>query len=172
MKHMAALLLACHVATTFAAPPLGRLFFTPEQRAALDELRTHRPQRTVSVAAPAEAPPPALVTYSGLVQRSDGHSTVWINHRPVYDRIDDSSAATARVEDDGTARIVMPQQPGRVRLKVGQTAELATGRIAESYARRPRTPQPKAAPPNRAEPVLRLRRKHDYDRDLGSDSAP
>jgi hypothetical protein len=173
MKRLAAVFLACQVSATAAAEPLGRLFFTPEQRTQLDMMRKQRAHRPppMETAAPPEAPPPAIVTYSGMVRRTDGRSTAWINNRPVHDRASaDSDGPRARVDEDGAARITLPQQ-GSVRLKVGQTAELASGRIAESYARR--TPRrPAAVPPPVAEPSLRLRRRFDDDRDAPQEKAP
>lgn len=175
MKRLAAMLLACHAWSAPAAEPLGRLFFTPEQRAQLDTLRRQRAHRPAIEAIRQEAPPAAVVTYSGLVRRSDGRSTVWVNNRPVHDHASaDADMPRARVDEDGAASITLPQQQGSVRLKVGQTAELTSGRITESYTRRqPRLPAAAPAPTPAPEPGLRLRRKFDYDRDLpAADKTP
>lgn len=80
---LAALLLA--LSTTGAASaqapsePLGRLFFTPEQRAALDRQR-HAPPPSLSPAPTANEAP---ASFDGMVQRSSGRNTVWINGTPV-----------------------------------------------------------------------------------------
>lgn len=64
-----------------AAPDdkLGRLFHTPQQRAVLDDLRSHnakiRPGQDNS-----------RVTLNGIVRRNGGASTVWINGVPYHDR--------------------------------------------------------------------------------------
>ncbi|MGH8580510.1 MAG: hypothetical protein ACREVK_10465 [Gammaproteobacteria bacterium] len=67
---------------------LGRLFTTPQERAALDELRREGPKPVAapekvappvtSEPAPA-AKPPQPITVNGLVRRSDGANTVWVN---------------------------------------------------------------------------------------------
>lgn len=80
-RPLALALAAClQVATASAAlaqsEPLGRLFFTPEQRAELDRQRR----------APPPQPPTATqaaASFDGMVQRSSGKNTVWINGVPV-----------------------------------------------------------------------------------------
>ena len=54
---------------------LGRLFYTPEQRAGLEQARLQK--RTQATSLPKLAPKP--LTYDGIVIRSDGQSTQWIN---------------------------------------------------------------------------------------------
>lgn len=63
---------------SLAAPSqatLGRLFYTPEQRSALEQARAQK--RTTTAAAPVAATHP--LTYNGIVLRSDGRSTRWID---------------------------------------------------------------------------------------------
>ena len=71
--------------TDACAAELGRLFYTPAQRTQLDTLRSRK-----NIAPPVpevkDAPPvPDTLTYGGVVRRSDGRSTVWINNRTVND---------------------------------------------------------------------------------------
>lgn len=58
---------------------LGRLFYTPDQRAGLEKARlqnrTQAPIRAPSI-------PPEPLTYDGIVIRSDGHATRWVNGKP------------------------------------------------------------------------------------------
>ncbi|HEV8612692.1 MAG TPA: hypothetical protein VGQ73_04215, partial [Gemmatimonadales bacterium] len=67
---------------------LGRLFFTPAQRASLDVARSQRARRTLATEQFEQeaAPTPQTITYGGVVRRSDGKTTVWINSQPVRDR--------------------------------------------------------------------------------------
>src|SRR5690606_16535050 len=71
------------------ASAMGRLFYTPEERAQIDEIRRRpAPPPKVPVAEakpepPAPAPPPKYVTLNGVVRRSDGVNTVWLNDKPV-----------------------------------------------------------------------------------------
>lgn len=81
------------------AEPLGRLFFTPAQRAAWDQQRQLQP-----VAEPGAA---ALLSMDGLVRRSSGRQTTWINGR----------ASTEAA----------PLPAGVRRLKVGETIDLESG---------------------------------------------
>lgn len=135
------------VAAPVAADELGRLFFTPEQRSLLDLAR-----RT-QTAAPS-AGEDGAVTLSGIVVRSDGRQTVWINGRA-------QSAAVASLRAPAAAVIPLPGAGGGVRLRVGQTGSDAdrrrphrgvrlrvgqtldplTGRVEEAWRRPVKTPR-------------------------------
>ena len=69
---------ACVVLLLTAAPlhaeeALGRLFFTPERRQALDQQRQYNIQEKQLV------PEDPTMTINGVVTRSSGKRTVWIN---------------------------------------------------------------------------------------------
>lgn len=69
------------VAATHAAPSeLGRLFYSPAQRAQLEAARQRDTTHPTAPAARDEAPPP--VHYDGIVIRSDGKTTRWVNGKP------------------------------------------------------------------------------------------
>lgn len=133
-----------------AADSLGRLFHTPEQRAQMDLARVKRDQRlpVSSETEPAAAPiaqGPDVVTYSGVVRRSDGKSTVWINGKPVNERNRIGNASEVNVlgvRRDGAVSVAIPQADRRASLKVGQSLDVTSGRIEESYARRMTLPRP------------------------------
>ena len=125
-----------------AAAPLGRLFFTPSERAQLDIARSQKKAPTEAAAPPPEPPPlPQTVTYGGIVRRSDGKAMLWINNRLVEEK-DALSGLNlkGRVRPDGAVTLQVPQTGGSINVKVGQSVELQTGRIGE--ARRPE-PEPK-----------------------------
>lgn len=174
MKLQYWLLLACAVCSMAQAEPLGRLFFTPEQRAQLDIARSHRSRGPTVEAVPDEEPSPAVLTYSGIVRRDDGRSTVWINDRPVPGT---AAAAqlqgSARVQQDGAVTVTLPQQKRSVRLRVGQSIELGSGEVTESYMRRA-PPQRTEAAPNvePREPAFRLRRRWPDDRNAAMPEEP
>ncbi|MCL5061527.1 MAG: hypothetical protein M1449_14385 [Candidatus Thermoplasmatota archaeon] len=70
----------CLCGSGFAASDSpGRLFYTPAQRAQLEAARA-RNVTQVRQADPALAPPP--VRFDGMVVRSDGSGTSWVNGRP------------------------------------------------------------------------------------------
>jgi len=113
----------------------GRLFLTPAQRAALEEARRKNIRADELAAAKASKPkrPPVRdVVVSGVVKRSDGESTVWVNGQPV----DGTSDAGLKVRvTSGRAGVIIydPDKGRTLRLKVGQSADITTGRVRESY---------------------------------------
>jgi hypothetical protein len=101
---------ACFAALLFACVPganaanLGRLFFTPEQRAQLDYAYARNAAANGNTA--------AILTVNGIVQKQGGARTVWING--VAQSADNSG------ERNPTAQTVaVPGKSRPVRLKVG-----------------------------------------------------
>ena len=143
-----ALALVLALGETRAAEPLGRLFFTPAQRAQLDVARSQKSRATLASDQEEAAPVPEVVTYGGIVRRNDGKTTVWINNRPVNDgKAADGMPVASRVRPDGSVNLAVPQTSRSVNLKVGQSVEIVSGTIEEPYAR-PRVaakPVPKQA---------------------------
>jgi len=83
------LVLACVQSPAWAqTEPLGRLFFTPQQRAALDRQRQTNPNFLANTTEEESS-----LTINGEVRRSNGRSTRWINGKAQWK----SSAPTARV---------------------------------------------------------------------------
>lgn len=78
LRAHAGLLALILVSSLAQAEPLGRLFFTPERRAVLERQRQldiqEKTAETVELV--------ANVHVNGMVRRSGGKSTVWINGRP------------------------------------------------------------------------------------------
>lgn len=127
---------------SFAAEPLGRLFFTPAQRAQLDTARSQK-SRAMLPSDTEAAPLPETVTYSGMVRRNDGKSTVWLNNRAINDRQPTEGVpAVGRVRPDGRIVLDTPQSGLNVELKVGQSVEIVSGTIEEPFARRATAPKP------------------------------
>jgi len=91
-------------ATLSGADELGRLFFTPEQRAQMDRDSARSPdssdnRRTLSV--------------TGIVQKHGGERTVWINGVP-------KRAGKSDERSPESAPIAIPGQAKQIRIKVGQ----------------------------------------------------
>jgi hypothetical protein len=148
------LLLALSAAPVWAADAgLGRLFFTPTERQALEEARRRNIRAEVQATAEKPARPPIRnVTVSGLVRRSDGESTVWVNGKPV----DGATADGLKVRvtaGQGTVIVHEPEKGNTVRLKVGQRADIVTGRVEEGYERREAVAAPAASPEPTPAPV-------------------
>ena len=106
----------CHAAET---PPLGRLFMTPEWRTNLERKRQLNIQETRSLEGGA-------VRLDGIVVRSSGKSTVWINNRPQTETDSDTgvSASLSRRNPDRATLTTGAEPPAD--LKVGVTLNRAT----------------------------------------------
>lgn len=101
-------------------PVLGRLFLTPEWRAALERQRQFNVQQTRRLESDS-------MRLDGIVVRSSGKSTVWINGQPQSENSRDTgvTAALSR-HSPGQARL-FPGTPTPIDLKVGATLDQATG---------------------------------------------
>lgn len=104
---------------------LGRLFFTPERRQALDR------QRQFNVAEQQEAPEDPTLTINGVVTRSSGKRTVWVNGMPQNDNETPSGVAVIpNRKAPGTALIQSGDAPTR-NAKVGETVNRDTGEATD-----------------------------------------
>lgn len=124
---------------------LGRLFYTPAQRATLDELR-RRPQRVAQDEKTPLPPTPEYVTLNGIVRRSDGTTTVWLNDKQVRGRESEEGlqiAPSRRAGAPSSVTVRVPQTGRTVDLKVGQQLEVNSGEVKEAY----RAPQRESAAP-------------------------
>lgn len=135
-------------------PALGRLFLTPEQRAALDNARRNNIRAEAMVATAEKKPkiPPARsVTINGVVSRSDGESTIWVNGRPTEGETQDGMRVVIAPGSQSSVVLREPAKGKQVRLKVGQHADLISGRIDEPYERRRTTAPPSSPAPGPTE---------------------
>lgn len=156
---LACLLAALTTPVAAADPAIGRLFFTPSQRTSLDIARSQRTRATVATEQTQEVvqPVPQTITYDGVVRRSDGQSTVFINNRPVHgpNTPDGGPTIVRRVGPDGSVTLEVPQSSRQVDLKVGQSVEVLSGSIGDSY--RKQTPdaneKPSATGPSATTPA-------------------
>lgn len=133
MKRLVTLLLLAIAQFAQAADPapIGRIFFTPDQRGQLDTLRT---QKAVATQVRDE-PIPENVTYNGIVRRNDGKTTVWVNNETMTDaELRAKQSIAGRVDHNGRILLQTPAAAAPMKLKVGQSAELLSGRVDESYS--------------------------------------
>ena len=123
MSRALALLVLALAAAAAQAEELGRLFFTPQQRAALDARRKARlPDNPVSgMARP-------LTRVDGFVKRSAGPSTVWINGEWATES---SPEAPRIVEPAPAVSVNVGEAGGRVRLKPGETLDRGNGEVRD-----------------------------------------
>jgi len=101
------------------AQELGRLFFTPEQRKALDARRKARVPDKPAAAAAVVSP---TVRLDGYVKRSGARSTVWVNGEQVEDR-PPSGGSDARVP------VTLGEGAGKIGLKPGETLDRGNGEV-------------------------------------------
>jgi hypothetical protein len=103
------------------AQEVGRLFFTPEQRAALDARRKARvpdkPAATV-VASP-------TTRVDGFVKRSGGPSTVWVNGEALTEGAGDAPRIGAQVS------VPLGEGGRRANLKPGETLDRGSGEVRD-----------------------------------------
>ena len=105
-----------------AAEPLGRLFFTPEQRAALD---ARRKARVPDKPAAATVASPTL-RLDGYVKRSGGRSTVWVNGES---QGESGTEAPHIGTADGSVSVNVGDSPARVTLKPGEVLDRGNGEV-------------------------------------------
>jgi len=122
-RHVSSLvgLLVLAASNAAEAQELGRLFFTPERRAAMERQRTFNIQEAQTLQG-------TTMSLDGVVYRSSGKTTVWIN------RTAQNEGDSART---GVSAAVSPKAPGRAllapgdeapaQLNVGETINRATG---------------------------------------------
>ena len=126
-----------------AAELTGRLFFTPEQRTQLDQLR-----RQKAIASQVrDEPIPETVTYNGIIRRSDGKTTIWMNNQQLSDaELRNGQTVTGSVSRDGRIVLQNPQagSGAKLELKVGQSATLLSGKVDESFATKTQKPGSRA----------------------------
>ena len=100
---------------------LGRLFFTPEKRQLLDR------QRDLNVQAQQETPEDPTLTINGVVSRSSGKRTVWVNGAAQNEK-DIPSDVVVTPEKKNPARVVVqPSQQSATQARVGDTINRSSG---------------------------------------------
>lgn len=125
MRRATCLLVLCALSAPCAAQSeqLGRLFFTPEQRAALDARRKARVPDKPAAAVVASP----TMRLDGYVKRSGGPSTVWLNR----EALDEGSPEAPRIAPgaDAGVSIGVGESRARVRLKPGETLDRGNGEV-------------------------------------------
>ena len=111
------------------AQELGRLFFTPEQRAALDARRKARVPDKPAAAPVTESP---VTRVNGAVRRSGGKSTVWVNGEMIpEDAQADSARVTPRSAKPGSVSIPAGDNAQRHDLRVGESLDRGSGEVRD-----------------------------------------
>jgi len=115
-----------------AAQDIGRVFFTPEQRAALDGRRRARVLDKPS-AVPLVASPTTRL--DGFVRRSDGRSTVWVNGEPLAESGPDAPRIEPGRSTDASVSVPVGDGGARTALKPGQVLDRGSGEVTDVLGR-------------------------------------
>lgn len=89
----------CFCGSGFAAADPGRLFYTPAQRAQLEATRVRNVTQVRQATPGAGAPPP--IRYDGVVIRSDGKTTRWVDGQPQLDTAGVAGLKPGQIRADG-----------------------------------------------------------------------
>ncbi|GBG13689.1 uncharacterized protein NMK_1240 [Novimethylophilus kurashikiensis] len=124
MKKWAIFLINIYSAVALADPsPLGRLFFTPAERRQLEQSSPPQPPST-------PAPLPKL-EINGIVQRSDGKGTVWLNRQPIQEDTHQENVQIGKLrQNSDRVRLDLPQH--RLSLRPGQHLDTVTGKAVDN----------------------------------------
>ena len=111
------------------AQELGRLFFTPEQRAALDARRKARVPDKPAAAPVTESP---ISRIDGAVQRGGGKSTVWVSGETIPENAQaDGARVTPRGPNQGRVSIPAGEGAQRYDLRVGESVDRGSGEVRD-----------------------------------------
>jgi hypothetical protein len=105
--------------TAYSAEPLGRLFLTPERRAVLERQRQLDIQEVQPTAVP-------TLRLDGVVTRSSGRNTVWVNQQPQHDNATPGLVTAVSAQRPAQATVTAPGERPTT-LSVGDVASPATG---------------------------------------------
>jgi len=112
--------------------PIGRLFFTPDERAILDRARLKDGITEQQEGTPAQQS--ESLTLNGIVRRSSGKTTVWINKSAQHETdLPPDSKKQVRQSQQADFPVLVQKTGKTVPIKVGQTLNIDSGEIRESY---------------------------------------
>lgn len=122
---MGSWLLSLSCPATATQEGLGRLFFTPERRQQLDRQREMNiPDRQPSTVDP-------TLTVDGMVTRSSGRRTAWINGTPQTEREMGSSLSVTPRHGDPARVLVQAGDSPAARARVGETVNRNSGESSD-----------------------------------------
>jgi hypothetical protein len=126
------------------ADDLGRLFFSSTERQALDEARAAAKlpalttpsvsREEVALLPELASAPKETVTVNGLVSRTGGPNTVWVNGQSLAPGAPGAGITSQPIEmRDGAVEFMSVQDRPHARVKPGQTYDPAAARVREAY---------------------------------------
>jgi len=122
-------------------PTMGRLFFSPNDRASLDNIRQNskapdkiiKAEETNKIDQPIEDETAISkqVSVKGYVSRSDGKNTVWVNDKAMSEKSSTRDIAVGKLQkNSGQVEItLLGVEKSAISLKAGQIYDPASGKI-------------------------------------------
>jgi len=107
---------------------MGRLFFSPEERVMLDRFRQKSGGSTVSTVSTTEQ-----ITLNGIVRRSSGKTTAWINQVPHHENEAPQGVTIQQSSTSKPSAVLLLPSGKKVDLKAGQTFDATKGKVREGY---------------------------------------
>ena len=137
-RYVALLLLLASAPSAMGEERLGRLFYSPERRLMLDRQRELNQQPTQ------EEPEEPTFTINGLVVRSNGHKTIWIDGTAQHDEAMSAGISIGEKPHSAGEVVIGTTSGQRSRAHVGDTVVRgtgqATGMLNGGQVRVPRRP--------------------------------
>lgn len=137
VQHVATILLLCALSSNTAAEgeisiDRKRFFTTPAERAQMDRARRDLGKKPVQapVNVVVKNKPLPKVTVQGIVKRSSGEDTVWINGAGVEIGKRKGDVAVRSVRESGNARLLLSGEKA-VTLKPGQSFDPNTDKVRD-----------------------------------------
>ena len=122
---LAFLLISVCIPFPVGSEELGRLFFTPERRQMLDR------QRQLNIQERKEVPEDPTLTINGVVTRSSGKRTIWVNGAMLGENDVGSVVAVIPSRSDPGKVIVQADGAPSTKASIGDTVSRNTGETAD-----------------------------------------
>jgi hypothetical protein len=126
MRYTQIILLLLTVAAGANAAELGRLFYTPQQRAQLEAPK----QATQNDAEGKNEPATNSIVVNGVIQKQDGSRIVWLNGTQ-------QPASRGNEKSPSTVPVTVPGRSQTVQVKVGQRLILNTPVARDTGEKKP-----------------------------------
>ncbi len=147
-RQIAGLLLMVTVLPDVSADErIGRLFSTPVERAKLDLLRSGlvaKKARGGEAAGHTPSAPTELLVLNGLVRRSNGQTTVWVNGQRLKAKGGHGKIPLhGHVDQNNRVKLRLSKEPKNIRLKPGQAWDPIKREVIEHYRAKREKPEQK-----------------------------
>ena len=142
----------------------GRFYTSSRQRVQLDELRQQRPQDDVVIEVVPDILPEIIddeeevtiidsITLNGLVYRSDGKNSAWVNNNSTNEGNIETQFIKVMEQDvqSNTVDIILPDNQTNIKLKVGQQYDIHSQTIYD-LVKDPSNPPPSLSADNNLTP--------------------